>query len=212
MNFCRHISQTICQTIPIALLTLAQPVWAESVLTETTPTNLAPTTINISQFRKGVCLDGSVGSTDRDIKPEGVTIPSLWWTRDQLLTKNYFNPKLIEGWLVCDAGVQTADARICTLSGQRPGRVDVLINTQLWSVLDYLNRYELLYRLGTATSECGYNVYLYDTEAKLIGDYTCKFPDRPQDCTLRTDPTGKGGLRRGPSDVFAPITNGIGQP
>jgi hypothetical protein len=165
-------------------------------------------TIELPKFRRGICPDGSPGSSDRDIKAAGVTIPSLWWTRDQLVAKPYFNPKLIEGWLVCDAGIQDQSARVCKLAPQRPGRVDILVNSQLWSVLDYLNRYEFLNRLGTAASECGYNIYVFNTEAKLLSDYTCAFPDRPDQCKLRTDPTGRGGLRRGPTDVFAPTTNG----
>jgi hypothetical protein len=154
-----------------------------------------------------------MGSSDQDIKAEGVTIPSLWWTRDLLVaTKPYFNPKLIEGWLVCAPGVQAQSGRVCKLAPQRPGRVDMLVNAQLWSVLDYLHRYEFLNRLGTAASECGYNIYVFSTESKLLSDYTCQFPDRPNDCTLRTDPSGKGGLKRGPTDVFSPTASGIAPP
>jgi hypothetical protein len=161
--------------------------------------------IDLKKFRQGICPDQQMGNSDRDIQSAGVTIPSLWWTRDQLVAKSQvFHPKLIEGWLVCQAGIQEQSARTCQISPQRPGRVDMVVNAQLWSVLDYLNRYEFLHRLGTAASECGYNIYVFSSEAKLIGDYTCEFPDRPSVCSLRTDLSGKGGLRRAPTDGFAP--------
>jgi hypothetical protein len=160
------------------------------------------TSIDLVQFRRGLCADGSVGNTEQDIRPEGVTIPSLWWTRDQLVDRDKFNPKLVEGWLVCAAGIQDQDARVCKLAPARPGRVDIVVNTQLWATLDYLKRFEFLNRLGTAASECGYNIYVFNTEALLLGDYTCAFPDRPTVCQLRTDLSGRSGLRRNVPDGF----------
>ncbi len=162
-------------------------------------------TIELAQFRRGVCVNGTVGTSDRTINPVGTTIPSLWWTRDLLVTKPQFNPKLIEGWLVCGAGVQDAIARVCTIGGSRPGRVEMVVNTQLWTVLDYLSRYELINRFGTATSECGYNIYIFNTDTQLIADFTCDFQSdrRDRGCVLRSDLSGKGGLKRQVPDAFA---------
>jgi hypothetical protein len=161
--------------------------------------------IELAQFRRGVCVNGLPGTSDRTINPVGTTIPSLWWTRDLLVTKSQFNPKLIEGWLVCGAGVQDAMARVCAISAVRPGRVEMVVNTQLWTVLDYLSRYELINRFGMATSECGYNIYIFNTDTQLIADFTCDFqsvrPDRG--CVLRPDLSGKGGLTRSIPDGLA---------
>jgi hypothetical protein len=162
-------------------------------------------TIELEQFRRGVCVNGAEGTSDRTINPVGTTIPSLWWTRDLLVTKPQFNPKLIEGWLVCGAGVQDAMARVCAIAALRPGRVEMVVNTQLWTVLDYLSRYELINRFGAATSECGYNIYIFNTDTQLIADFTCDFQsDRPdRGCVLRPDLSGKGGLKRQVPDGFA---------
>jgi hypothetical protein len=162
--------------------------------------------IELEQFRRSICVNGSRGSSDRTINPAGTTIPSLWWTRDLLVSKSQFNPKLIEGWLVCGAGVQDGLARVCGLNGARSGRVEMVVNTQLWTVLDYLSRYELLYRFGSATSECGYNIYIFNTDTQLIADFTCDFQSARADrgCLLRPDLSGKGGLSRSVPDGFAP--------
>jgi hypothetical protein len=154
-------------------------------------------TIELAQFRRSICVNGAAGRNDRTVNPVGTTIPSLWWTRDLLVTKPQFNPKLIEGWLVCGAGVQDGVARSCAI-GSRPGRVEMVVNTQLWTVLDYLSRYELIYRFGSATSECGYNIYIFNTDTQLIADFTCDFQAvRPDNgCVLRSDLSGKAGLSR----------------
>ncbi|MBE9028486.1 hypothetical protein IQ266_01785 [filamentous cyanobacterium LEGE 11480] len=161
--------------------------------------------IDIQQFRRGQCANGTRGTSERSINLAGTTIPSLWWTRDLVLAKKQFNPKLIEGWLVCAAGVQNAEARVCAISPVRPGRVEMLVNTQLWTVLDYLSRYEFLYRFGSATTECGYNIHIFNTDAVLMADYICDYQsDRPNhDCRLRPDLSGRSGLKRGPTDVFS---------
>jgi hypothetical protein len=166
-------------------------------------------TIELTQFRRSICVNGSKGRNDRTVNPAGTTIPSLWWTRDLLVSKSQFNPKLIEGWLVCGAGVQDGLARLCAI-GAKPGRVEMVVNSQLWTVLDYLSRYELIYRFGSATSECGYNIYIFNTDTQLIADFTCDFQALPlvggrstdRGCVLRPDLSGKGGLTRQIPDGF----------
>ncbi len=168
-----------------------------------------PPTIQLSDFHRGICANGQAGNSDRTISPEGMTVPSLWWTRDILMSKSKFNAQLIEGWLVCEAAVQHADARVCAISPARPGRVEMLVNTQLWAQLDYLSRYEFLARFGAATRECGYNIYVFNTETTLIADFTCQFQSDQADqsshhCVLRPNLVDKGGLRPPMTDEFFP--------
>jgi hypothetical protein len=199
---------TIAGTAPIALAQTPEP--EHQLIEPTLPQVIldAPT-IELTQFRRSICVNGLKGRNDRTVNPAGTTIPSLWWTRDLLVSKSQFNPKLIEGWLVCGAGVQDAMARVCAI-GAKPGRVEMVVNTQLWTVLDYLSRYELIYRFGSATSECGYNIYIFNTDTQLIADFTCDFQALPpvggrstdRGCVLRPDLSGKGGLTRQIPDGF----------
>lgn len=162
-------------------------------------------TINLEDFKQGLCATGTLGRSDRAISPLGATIPSLWWTRDLLVSKTQFHPKLIEGWLVCGAGVQEGDARACAISPDRPGRVEMVVNSQLWTVLDYLSRYELISRFGAAASECGYNIVIFNSDRLLIADYTCDFETTDRRCRLRPDLSGKSGLKRVAPDGFDAI-------
>jgi hypothetical protein len=188
--------------------TMIAPLRAQTPMPQT-PTPQTPTPvsdqvpIDLAQFQRRICVNGLSGTGHQDVDLSGPTIPSLWWTRELLNNKPQFNPKLIEAWLVCDAGRQNADARVCGIAATRPGRVEMIVNTQLWSVMDYLSRYELINRFGTATSECGYNIYIYSSDAKLLADYSCDFQSSAltSRCTLRADLSGKAGLRRGGTDI-----------
>lgn len=174
---------------------------------------MAPPVLNLAQFRSNQCNDNQPGVSNRTINLRGTTIPSLWWTQDLLQAKPQFNPKLIEGWLVCGAAVQNPNARVCGVSlsrsaenGESPQKlVKMLVNPQLWTLLDYVDRYEFLYRFGTATSECGYNIYIFNTEAVLLADYTCDFGavGEKDNCVLRPDLSGKSGLKRSPANGFS---------
>jgi hypothetical protein len=227
------LGATVCFLPQLALAqsTLAQSTLAQSTLAQGLPADQRPPNIpaelpepehelpqpnlpqvvidgpilNLEDFQKGICATGNRGRSDRTISPLGATIPSLWWTRDLLVSKTQFNPKLIEGWLVCGAGVQSGDARACSISPDRPGRVEMVVNSQLWTVLDYLSRYELISRFGSAASECGYNIVIFNSDRLLIADYTCDFAAADRRCRLRPDLSGKSGLKRVAPDGFDAI-------
>lgn len=115
------------------------------------------------QLSNGLCSQTQPGQLSTKIPQETLMNPSLWWTRDEIAAKAQYGKKLIDRWIACD-----------TAEGQ-PDRVDFLVNQQLWSLLDYLERYELVSRLGTAASNKNYNIRLYNNQGGLLAAYTCDF-------------------------------------
>jgi hypothetical protein len=97
------------------------------------------------------------------ISTVSLTIPSLWWTEDQHASQDPSEAKLVENWLAYP------------LTTDEPGRVDVVVNRQLWSLLDYLERYEFINEFGNSARDFGYNLRVFDNRAKLLGAYTCDF-------------------------------------
>jgi hypothetical protein len=139
--------------------------------------------------------------TATTISQTGLTVPSLWWIREQIADLEEFGGKLLQTWLAyprTDNGI---------------GRVDLVVNRQLWSLMDYLERYQVIHRFSTAASDFGYNVRVFDDRATFLGAYTCDFriaqaskaspsgfnPSPP--CDLLLDSGGKSGLRGG-SNLF----------
>ncbi|MGP1382033.1 MAG: hypothetical protein ACTS2F_00655 [Thainema sp.] len=146
--------------------------------------------------------DGGVKTTGvitaNDVNQAQLTIPSLWYTRDQIAEQ--FNPLLVENWLAYpDAATAVR-------------RVDIVVNAQPWSLLDYMERYTVLNQFGTAARDYLYSVRIFNTERDFLGAYFCKFEptlaanptlvgDRgaiadASTCTVeRLDAFGAGGIR-----------------
>src|SRR5919199_5699197 len=110
------------------------------------------------------------------ISPTGLTIPSLWWAKEQ------FAGKLLDNWLAYP----------------NEHRVDLVVNRQLWTLLDYIGRYSFINQLGTAAREYGYNtrVFILNQPDKALATYTCDFSAAQPVCNIRLESSGKGTLQR----------------
>ena len=80
------------------------------------------------------------------------SVPSLW------LAQKLFGGKLLDRWFV------------------DPGNtwVIIIVNRQLWSLLDYMERYQFVNRFGTVASEYGYNVRVCNRQGTALAVYSCQ--------------------------------------
>ncbi|MEA5569787.1 hypothetical protein [Calothrix sp. UHCC 0171] len=117
----------------------------------------SPTPLDLEQLKnpQGVITADTIDAAN-------LTIPSLWWA------KKNSEDKLLDNWI--------AYPRV-------PGeaaRVDLIVNQQLWTLLDYLERYEFVNRVGSDTRNYGYNLRVFNYQQELLGTYTCNFAiERP---------------------------------
>jgi hypothetical protein len=157
--------------ISLMLGLVSQSVAAKPALEPST----AP--FNPKMIQQAMCSSNTSGITDTNIQQAELTEPSLWWIRDQLAAQNKYGDRLVNGWLAC-AGVE------------EPNRVDVVVNAQLWSSLDFFDRYEFIQKFGTATTGYGYNLRVFDPQGSILAAYTCNFnsnvaaKDKEADATL----------------------------
>ncbi|MEM7716304.1 MAG: hypothetical protein AAF349_22495 [Cyanobacteria bacterium P01_A01_bin.68] len=84
-----------------------------------------------------------------------LTVPSLWWAQEQS------EKKLLDNWIAYPA------------KNSQPGRVDLIVNEQIWNVLDYLERYSFVNRLGSVARGYGYNIRVFSYEKEPLATYTC---------------------------------------
>ncbi|HTL89284.1 MAG TPA: hypothetical protein VL134_07775 [Leptolyngbya sp.] len=112
--------------------------------------------------QEGMCTPTEKGITETTISQQGLTEPSLWLIRDQIVSESKFGKRLIDGWLACPG------------TGE-PNRVDLTVNTQLWSSLDFFDRFEFIKKFGTVTTSYGYNLRVFAPRGKLLAAYTCSF-------------------------------------
>jgi hypothetical protein len=128
-----------------------------------TSTPLLPdlTPLDIKLLKLGQVPAGVV--TSQTISLTRLTLPSLWWTQAQVANNPQFSNKLLENWIAYSGELK------------EPGRVDLVVNRQLWSLLDYLQRYEFINRFSAIARSYGYNIRVFDNQARFAGAYTCDF-------------------------------------
>jgi len=103
------------------------------------------------------------------------TLPSFWWSRDQLptlwrvstyTTVRVEGYRLIRGWTAFYS--QTAAAPV----------IDVQVDPQYWNRFNAFQQYAVLRQLGTAGMNYGHHVRIYNS-IDLAGIHACDFSDIP---------------------------------
>lgn len=132
--------------------------------------------LELSLLRSDGSVDGRV-VTSNTVSQQGITVPSLWWAKEQ------FGSDLLNSWLAYPA------------PGTNPARIDLLVNRQNWSALDYIQRYEFINHFGTVARDYGYNLRVFNEQKELLASYTCDFSTNPSQCSIQLDATGKARIR-----------------
>lgn len=116
--------------------------------------------------------------TANTIRITGLTTPSLWLSQE--MSEN----KLLENWLAYPPNQQEF------------GRVDLIVNQQIWNLLDYLERYEFVNRLGNTVRKDNYNLRVFNYQGDLLGTYTCNLQINPSICDIQLNTQYKLGSNR----------------
>ncbi len=110
--------------------------------------------------------------TDNTISPTGITIPSLWWTKEQIA------PKMLIDWFAYPNKHQ----------------VDLVVNRQLWGLQSYIERYSFVNKFGAVAREFGYNVRVFNELTTCIASYNCNFTTAQPNCQLWIESSDGNGL------------------
>jgi hypothetical protein len=112
-------------------------------------------------------LNPEVAATDPEvvtadtISQAGMTVPSLWFMEEQIAEQ--FSPRLVEHWVAYEG------------SDTRPRRIDLVVNPQIWSILNYLERYTFINRFGSTARDYAYDVRVMNRQNALLGIYSCDY-------------------------------------
>lgn len=157
--------------LPLTVGLLATPAFAQPA------PSLEP--FNVTYLREDAVIPPDV-ITHTNISQTNLTVPSLWWANQQ------FGQPLVETWFA----YPNAEQR----------RVDFVVNRQVWSLLDYLKRYEFLHHMGTVARSYGYNTRVFNRQGEALAAYTCDFnaPENPCDVRLFAAQEGLRGPRQSP--------------
>lgn len=134
--------------------------------------------------RQTICQKGAVET--------GLTDPSLWWTQEQ------FGEGIFQNWFAFPGAAGSL------------GRIDLLVNQEVWNGTNYLDRYVLINQFGTIAQQFGYNIRVFNPGGELLGAYLCQ---RKADCQIFLNPFGRSALRgdTSPFDALSPTNGGTGR-
>lgn len=114
--------------------------------------------------------------TNETISERGLTVPSLWWPEEQF---DPFGGRLVESWIAY------RDKR----------QINIIVNRQLWSILDYVRRYQFMNQFGTVARTYKYKVGVFNQQQRCLATYICDFEKAPYQCEINFDPSGQVGLQ-----------------
>lgn len=110
-------------------------------------------------------LSNQIVITAQTVCQSGLTPPSLWWTKEQVAQELRTSGKLVNTW---SAQLKTADS---------PGQVRLVVNPQMWSLMDYFERYDFVNNFGLAARGFGYQTEIYNTKGTPLASYACSTTD-----------------------------------
>jgi hypothetical protein len=90
--------------------------------------------------------------TAETISQERLSVPSLWWARESI---DPFLGKSIDNWNAYPQRKQ----------------IDLIVNWQLWNLLDYIQKYAFVNKFGTIARGYGYNLRIINQQNKCLAIY-----------------------------------------
>jgi hypothetical protein len=128
----------------------------------------------VALAKQPVCPTGDVTNfPSPPLSQSQKSVPSLW------LAQKEFGGKLLDRWFVDSSNTW----------------VVLIVNRQLWSLLDYMERYQFVNRFGTVANEYGYNLRVCNRQGNAVATYLCR--DRLS-CKIDLESLSNRGFRGKP--------------
>ena len=166
--------QKIIKPGKISLLLLIYyfyPVLAQAQTSDIPVPSTAPLELNLIQQEKAPKRPDVI--TANTISPDGLTPPSLWWAKEQ------FAGKMLNNWIAYPT----------------EKRVDLVVNRQLWTLLDYMDRYRFVNEFGNVARDFGYNIRVFNQQRTLLAAYTCNLSSNLPNCQIWLESSSQDSLR-----------------
>lgn len=115
-------------------------------------------------------------ATERTISIASITLPSLWWARQQF---DPFGGRLINNWLAYPESKQ----------------INLTVNWQLWTLLDYLGRYRFVNQFGTVARRYGYELHIFNHQKQCLASYQYNLDSSPPKWEINLEQSDQDSLQ-----------------
>lgn len=119
----------------------------------------------------------------KNISWQNFAKPSLWWATEQF---DPFGGRLVENWLA-DSQVQ---------------QINLVVNWQLWTLLDYLGRYRFVNQFGTVARKYGYSLNIFNQKKQCLATYKYNPLSNPPKWEINLEKLGRNSLQVEPSQFL----------
>ena len=113
---------------------------------------------------------------------------SIWWAAKQF---DPFGGNLIENWL----------------ASPQQQQINLTVNWQLWTLLDYFARYRFVNQFGTVARKYGYSLNIVNQNQQCLATYTYNSVHHPPKWELYLKKLGRDSLQAEPHPVPSTVEN-----
>ena len=135
-----------------------------------------------SKNTKANNLENTSAIASRKSTPDAAKA-SFWWAAEQF---DPFNGKLVQNWVA---------------SSQKE-QINMTVDWQLWTLLDYFDRYRLVNQFGTVARKHGYSLIIFDRQNRCLASYKYNASIRPPKWELNLENYGEDSLQVEPLQRF----------
>ena len=101
---------------------------------------------------------------------------SIWWAAEQF---DPFEGNLVQNWL----------------TNPQKRQINLTVNWQLWTTLDYFGRYRFVNQFGTVVRKHGYNLNIFSQKEQCLASYKYNAVSNPPKWELHLEKLGKDSLQ-----------------
>jgi hypothetical protein len=123
----------------------------------------------INPLKEGVIRSDTISQTE-------LAIPSLWWAKERF---DPFQGKLVNNWLA--------------YPNQK--RIDLIVNRQQWSLMNYLDRYSFINNFGMIARDYNYSLRVFNQDQICLAIYRFNSQVKPHRWELIFDPGQEDGFQ-----------------
>ena len=132
----------------------------------------------VSRSAKTISVDNIIDSPNLVATTKAapdLTQSSFWWAALQF---DPFDGKLIQNWLAYPQKQQ----------------INLIVNWQLWNLLDYFGRYRFVNQFGTVARKHGYSLNIFNQKDQCLASYKYNSTSIPPKWELNLEELGRGSL------------------
>ena len=100
---------------------------------------------------------------------------SIWWAAEQF---DPFSGNLIQNWL----------------TNPQKQQINLTVNWQLWTLLDYFGRYRFVNQFGTVVRKYGYSLNIFNQKKQCLATYQYNSVSNPPKWELHLETIGRDSL------------------